>query len=89
MIFSFHYFDLLYCLSVQAVIPSCNKNLFFYVNMNNVLLLWACLVTIIFDFLPMSFGRFILVEVDQKEVTRAKLGAGKVGKIRIIFLGKI
>ena len=53
--------------------------------MNNVLLLLISLAIINLNFLPNSFGRFILVEVDQKEVKRTKSGAGKFEKQRIII----
>ena len=55
----------------------------------NVLPLCISLVLINFDSLPNSFGRFILVEVDQKEVTRAKLGAGKINKNKVYNFSEI
>lgn len=55
----------------------------------NVLPLCISLVLINFDSLPNSFGRFILVEVDQKEVTRAKLGAGRINKNKVYNFSEI
>ena len=52
----------------------------FHENMNNVLLLWIFLVSIIFDFLPNAFGRFVLEEVDQKKDNRAELEAGTIDR---------
>ena len=53
---------------------------FFHENMNNVLLLWIFLVSIIFEFLPNAFGRFILEEVDQKEDNRVELEPGTIDR---------
>ena len=60
----------------------------FHENMNNVLLLWIFLVSIIFEFLPNAFGRFILEEVDQKEDNRVELEAGTIDGNKNTILAK-
>ena len=56
--------------------------------MNNVLLLWIFLVSIIFEFLPNAFGRFVLEEVDQKKDNRAELEAGTIDRNKNTILAK-